>query len=749
MAAPAPVKPDSNKAGPDKAAADKAAADPKLAKPPNRRVRTPTVLQMEAVECGAAALGIVLAHYGRYVPLEELRLQCGVSRDGSKANNVMKAARHYGLEAKGFKQGLEALYKQDYPCILFWNFNHFLVLEGFKGERVFLNDPASGPRAIAMEELDASFSGVLLTFKPGPNFKKAGAPNDIIAALRKRLVGHEKALLFAVLCGLLLVVPGLIAPTFSRLFIDEYLVGNRTDLIGPLLTAMGLSIVFTATLTWLQERALLKLETKISLLNSSSFFNHILRLPVSYFAQRFAGEIGSRISLNDNIASLITARLATIAIDMVLIVFYAILLMLYDFWLTLLCMTLATINIVATKYVARFRVDASRRLSQEGGKLTGTAMGGLRMIETIKATGAEAEFFARWSGYQAKALKSEQDLGRINGYMAAVPPFVTALITCSILMIGGFKVMSGAMTVGMLIAYQVLMASFTRPLNNFVRFGGSLQELDADMNRLDDVLKNPQDSLYDKKRITDPRAENMIKLSGEIELRNISFGWSPLEPALVEDFSLHIKPGQRVALVGGSGSGKSTVAKLITGLLEPWTGEILFDGISRTNLPGSLISNSLGVVDQEIFLFQGTVRENLTMWDSTALDVYVLQAARDAVIAETVETRDGAYQSMVEEGGGNFSGGQSQRLEIARALIGNPTMLVLDEATSALDTATERMIDDNLRRRGCTCITVAHRLSTIRDSDEIIVMERGKIVQRGTHDQLKAQPGLYQELIKE
>ena len=723
--------------------------DTKLAKPPNRRTRTPTVLQMEAVECGAAALGIVLAHYGRFVPFEELRLQCGVSRDGSKANNVMKAARHYGLEAKGFKQGLEALYTQTYPCVLFWNFNHFLVLEGFKGERVFLNDPASGPRAIALEELDASFSGVLLTFKPGPNFQKAGAPNDIIAALRKRLVGHEKALLFAVLCGLLLVVPGLVTPTFSRLFIDEYLVGNRTELIGPLLTAMGITLVFTSILTWLQERALLKLETKISLLNSSAFFNHILRLPVSYFAQRFAGEIGSRISLNDNIASLITSRLATIAIDMVLIVFYAILLMLYDFWLTLLCMTLATINIAATKYVARFRVDASRRLSQEGGKLTGTAMGGLRMIETIKATGAEAEFFARWSGYQAKALKSEQDLGRINGYMAAVPPFVTALITCSILMIGGFKVMSGSMTVGMLIAYQVLMASFTRPLNNFVRFGGSLQELDADMNRLDDVLKNPQDSLYDKRRVTDPRAENMIKLSGEIELRNISFGWSPLEPALIEDFSLHIKPGQRVALVGGSGSGKSTVAKLITGLLEPWTGEILFDGISRTNLPGSLISNSLGVVDQDIFLFQGTVRENLTMWDSTALDVYVLQAARDAVIAETVETRDGAYQSMVEEGGGNFSGGQSQRLEIARALISNPTMLVLDEATSALDTATERLIDDNLRRRGCTCITVAHRLSTIRDSDEIIVMERGKIVQRGTHDQLKAQPGLYQELIKE
>jgi len=730
------------------AAASTTAAAP-VKKPPNRRIKTPTLLQMEAVECGAAALGIVLAHYGRYVPLEELRLQCGVSRDGSKANNVIKAARHYGLESKGFKQGLESLYEQTYPVILFWNFNHFLVLEGFKGERVFLNDPAQGPRTIALEELDASFSGVLLTFKPGPNFKREGSPPDIMAALRKRLAGHENALLFAVLCGLLLVVPGLVVPTFSRLFIDEYLVANRTDLIGPLLMAMAITIAFTSCLTWMQERCLLKLETKISLLNSSAFFNHILRLPVSYFAQRFAGEIGSRISLNDNVASLISGRLATIMIDLVLIVFYAVLLMLYNVWLTLLCILLASINIIATRLVARYRVDASRRLAQEGGKLTGTAMGGLRMIETIKATGAEAEFFARWSGYQAKALKSEQDLGRINGYMAAVPPFVNALITASILLIGGMSVMSGAMTVGMLIAYQVLMASFTRPLNNFVRFGGSLQELEADMNRLDDVLKNPMDRAYDPNRIADPRTQSMIKLSGEIELRDVSFGWSPLEPALVENFSLHIKPGQRVALVGGSGSGKSTVAKLVTGLLEPWTGEILFDGIKRAEIPAALINNSLGVVDQDIFMFQGSVRENLTMWDASVPDMYVLQAARDAVIAETVETRDGAYNSMVEEGGGNFSGGQAQRLEIARALVGNPTMLVLDEATSALDTATERLIDDNLRRRGCTCITVAHRLSTIRDSDEIIVMERGKIVQRGTHDQLKTQPGLYQELIKE
>ncbi len=717
--------------------------------PPERRVKTPTVIQMEAVECGAAALSIVLGYYGRFAPLEELRAECGVSRDGSKASNVLKAARKMGLEAKGYKYGLEDLYKLDYPCILFWNFNHFLVLEGFRKGRVYLNDPAEGPRVVGMEELDASFSGVVLTFKPGAEFKRGGSPPSIGNALRQRLVGSETALLFTVLCGLCLVVPGLLVPTFGRVFIDEYLIGERSDLMAPLLMAMGLTAVFTAGLNALQQHVLLRMETRLALDHSSRFFNHILRLPVTYFAQRFAGEIGSRVALNDNVAMLISGRLATIVIDCVLIVFYAVMMLFYSVPLTLMCMLLAAVNVLAVKAVSRIRVDASRRLAQESGKLTGTAMGGLRMIETIKATGAEAEFFSRWAGYQAKALKSEQDLGELNGYTAAVPPLVTALITAAILLYGGSLVMEGALTVGMLIAYQTLMTSFVRPLNNFVRFGGSVQELQADMNRLDDVLANPQDDSYDERREYDPATGNMLKLSGEIELRNVSFGYSPLEPALIEDFDLKIKPGQRVALVGGSGSGKSTVAKLITGLYKPWTGQVLFQGIDRERIPHFLLANSLGVVDQDIFLFRGTVRENLTMWDATVPDAAITAACADAQIAEVIETRDGAYQSMVEEGGGNFSGGQAQRLEIARSLVSSPSMLVLDEATSALDPTTEMLIDDAIRRRGCTCVIVAHRLATIRDCDEIIVMQRGKIVQRGTHEQMKNADGPYAELIKE
>jgi NHLM bacteriocin system ABC transporter peptidase/ATP-binding protein len=727
---------------------------PPIKPPPERRVKTPTVLQMEAVECGAAALGIVLGYYERIVPLEELRSECGVSRDGSKANNVVRAARKYGLIAKGVKyDSLERLYDLTYPCILFWNFNHFLVLEGFHKGKAYLMDPAAGPRVVTMDELDASFSGVVLTFEVGPDFKKAGEKPSMKAALRHRLEGSEKALLFAILCGLFLVVPGLIIPTFSRVFIDEYLVGGRRNLVTPLLAGMAFTAVLRMGLTWLQEYYLLRMETKLALVTSSSFFNHILRLPVSYFSQRFAGEIGSRVAINNKVANLISGRLATTLLDCLLVGFYALLMFLYDVVLTVVCIAIALLNIIAVRVVARQRVDASRRLLQDQGKLTGTAMNGLRMIETLKASGSEAEFFARWSGYQAKALRAQQELGQISEFVKAVPPFVNMLTTTLILLLGSLKVMNGQLTVGMLVAYQSLMASFSKPLTSFVSFGSSLQELEADMNRLDDVLHFPIDDQYlrDAARgepSSTERSSDVVKLSGDVELRDVTFGYSPLDKPLVEGLNLKISPGQRIAFVGMSGSGKSTVAKLVSGLYKPWKGQILFDGVPMEEIPTSLLRNSMAMVDQEIFLLGGTIRENVTMWDTTIPPASMTNACRDARIDADIQARLGKYESVVEEHGSNFSGGQRQRLEIARALVGSPTILILDEATSALDPPTEAEFDDALRRRGCTCIIVAHRLSTIKDADEIIVMERGQIVQRGTHDELKEQPGLYAELIK-
>ncbi|HYM24615.1 MAG TPA: NHLP family bacteriocin export ABC transporter peptidase/permease/ATPase subunit [Vicinamibacterales bacterium] len=717
-------------------------------KAPNKRVRTPTILQMEAVECGAAALSHILAYYGRWAPLEELRHECGVSRDGSKANNLMKAARKYNLDSKGYKyDDIEKLYEVELPVIIFWNFNHFVTLEGFKGDIVFLNDPAQGPRKVTLAEFDGSYSGIVLTFKPNKDFKKGGASPKMMPALRRRLVGSESALLYVVLCGLLLVIPGLVIPTFTRIFIDDYMVGGQDWMIKFLLGAMATTIAVQGVLQWLQHYYLLRLETKLALTTSSKFFMHMLRLPTSYFGQRFAGEIGSRVGINDKVAKIVSGKLATTVIDTTMTIFYAGLMCLYSVSLTVIVISISMLNVLAVQLASRLRTDASRKLGQDKGKLMGTAMNGLQMIETIKATGSDSEFFSRWAGYYAKTVNGEQFLQVLGNVAGAVPPLVDTLSTATVLVLGGLKVMNGEMTVGMLVAYQTLLSSFTRPLTSFVTFGSTLQELTSDMNRLDDVTRYPEDPQYAQTRETLKDAPKVVKLSGRVELKDVTFGYSPLEPPLIEKFNLKVEPGRRVALVGGSGSGKSTVAKLVSGLFEPWAGDVIFDGVPRKRLPRELIVNSLAVVDQDLFLFGGSVAENVTMWDTTIAANRVATACKDAAIAEVIEGREDGYRSRVAEGGGNFSGGQCQRLEISRALVGEPTIVVMDEATSALDPATEVHIDESMRRRGCTTIVIAHRLSTIRDADEIVVMEKGKIVQRGTHEEMKDIDGPYKRLI--
>jgi NHLM bacteriocin system ABC transporter peptidase/ATP-binding protein len=702
---------------------------------------------MEAVECGAAALAMVLAHHGRVVPLEELRLACGVSRDGSKASSMLKAARHYGLVAKGFRKEPADLRELPLPVVVHWNFNHFLVVEGFAEGRVFLNDPATGPRQVPDEEFDEAFTGVVMTFERGDAFVAGGEEASMLAALRRRMSGSGIALAYMVLAGCALLVPAMVTPTFNRIFVDSILVKGLTHWMTPLLWVMGTVALATMLLVWLQQRYLLRFETKLALDSSASFFWHVLRLPVEFFAQRYAGEIGNRVELNDRIARLLSGELATTLLGVMVIAFYAVLMAQYDLVLTAIAVVTAVLNMAALRYVSRRRTDLNQRLLQDRGKAMGTAMGGLQTIETLKATGSESDFFARWSGQQAKVVNAHQRLQFTTELLGAVPPLLLTLDTALILGVGGLSVMDGRLSMGMLVAFQSLVLLFLSPVNRLVTLGGTLQEVRGDMARLDDVSRAR----------TDPRAEDEdeltvatdapAKLSGALELRGVSFGYSRLEPPLIEGFDLMLRAGSRVALVGSSGCGKSTVAKLVSGLYEPWSGEIVFDGQPREGIQRSVMTNSLGVVDQEIFMFEGSVRDNVSLWDSTLSESELAGAGRDACIHEEITTRPGGYASRVAESGGNFSGGQRQRLEIARALAGDPSILVLDEATSALDPATEKAIDDNIRARGCTCLIVAHRLSTIRDCDEILVLDRGKIVERGTHDELCTANGRYRELI--
>jgi NHLM bacteriocin system ABC transporter peptidase/ATP-binding protein len=712
-----------------------------------RRAKTPTVLQMEAVECGAAALGSVLAYYGRIVSLEELRIACGVSRDGTKASNMLKVARQYGLTAKGFKKEPDDLKALPLPLIVFWNFNHFLVVEGFKRGRVYLNDPATGPRVVSEEEFDEAFTGIALVFEPGPEFEPGGKKRSMREALRRRLKGSETALVYVVLASLALVIPGLLIPVFTKVFVDEVLVKNMQDWLRPLLVGMAVTAILRAVLVWLQQRYLLRLETKLALSTSGQFFWHVLRLPMEFFTQRYGGEIGSRVSINDRIAGLLSGELAVTFLNVIVIFFFAALMFYYDVVLTFVGIGVAVLNVVALRFVARKRVDGNQRLLQERGKLVGTSMVGLQMIETLKATGSESDFFSRWSGQHAKVVNARQQLSAYTQFLLAVPPLLTTLNTITILGLGAMRVMDGYLTMGMLVAFQSLMASFLGPVEQLVGMGGTLQEVQGDMNRLDDVLRYDVDPQVSSVEATDEAEFDDVKLSGNLELAKITFGYNRLADPLVEDFNLRLQPGSRVALVGSTGSGKSTLARLASRLAEPWEGEVLLDGRRHDDIPRNVLTNSLAMVNQEIFLFDGSVRENLSLWDSTVLESDVVRAARDACIHDDIASRPGGYEGHVEEGGRNFSGGQRQRLEIARALVGNPTVLILDEATSALDPITEQAIDSNLRRRGCTCLIVAHRLSTIRDCDEIVVLDRGKVVQRGSHAELMAEQGPYAQLI--
>ncbi|MGL1861371.1 MAG: NHLP family bacteriocin export ABC transporter peptidase/permease/ATPase subunit [Pseudodesulfovibrio sp.] len=715
----------------------------------NKRAKTPTVLQMEAVECGAAALGSILGYHGLHIPLSELREECGVNRDGSRAANVIKAARLHGLEAKGYRRDASTLFEKDvFPTIVFWRHSHFLVVEGADDKRVYLNDPASGHRRVTHEEFERDYSEVVLEFSPGPDFKKGGRPYKIWEGLKERLTGEKDAMWLIVGLSLLLVLPSLAIPVFSKIFVDKVLVARHINWAVPMLFAMFLTLLIRSSLTWIQQHYILKMQTKLTLTSSSSFLWHVLKLPAKFFSQRYAPEITQRCRLNEMVANLLSTQFTTGVLNLFLASFYVLAMFFYDWMLTLFALLIIGINGVMLKIAAPLRHDEFMRMAQERGKVDATSMAVLQTMDTIKAQGMEDDVFSFWAGNHAAAVQSTQKLGALSNIMGLVPTVLTGITSVVILGAGAVRVMNGVMTLGELVAFQAFAAMLFEPVNQLTMLAGSLQDAGASMRRLDDVLTHPTET--DAKDLMADQETVMLgatNINGSLELKDITFGYSPLDKPLIENFSLSLAPGARVALVGGSGSGKSTIAKIVSGLYKPWSGEVLIDGVPRNDIPQFVLRDAVQMVDQQIFLFSGTVRENLTLWDPTVNDETLVQACQDAVIYDVVAGLPGGLDGILLENGSNLSGGQRQCLEIARALVCSPAILILDEATNSLDTVKELQVDFNIRRRGCTCLIVAHRLSTIRDADEIIVLDNGTVVERGTHESLMALKGAYSQLV--
>ena len=709
-------------------------------------------MQLEATDCGAACLGIVLSHYGCWQSVEQLREDCRVGRDGSNLEDIALAARKYGMTATGRSSQIQQLSKLPLPMILFWGFNHFVVLERIDNGRFYLNDPAQGHRIVGADVFNRDYTGVGLVLEPGSDFRRTGAPPGIILRLWPWLRDHRALMVQAAVYGLLLALVSLALPVLLAVFVDRVLVADQPDLSLPLFAAMLAVGGLTWLLTWLQLRSLRELVLRLSINQSDRYLDRLLRLPMRFFAHRFAGDIAMRMRLIDQVAETGAGQLGQLAVDLVMGAAFLVVMLYLDTLMALAVAGLGILCILMTQALTSLRRDHNHRLRREQGMLVGMSAAGLKMIESLQATARENDFFSRWSGRQARELGARQEFVELGHVAASLLGLFQILTAALVFGLGGWQLMAGEMTIGTLMGFYILAGNFIRPVARIAQFSDLLETLKADLARMDDVFNSPRDPLLDLKNGTDRQQgvvtlDGRLRLIGRLEIRGATFGFQRNRAPLIEDFNLLVEPGQRVAIVGSSGSGKSTVALLAAGLHQPWSGEILYDGRPLAEIPREVFCRSVAIVDQHPVLFAATIRDNLTMWDATTPDQFLTAAAQDAVIHDEIVGRSAGYDSNVQEDGRNFSGGQRQRLEIARALVNNPSVLILDEATSALDGTTELLIDDRVRRRGCSCLIIAHRLSTIRDADRIIVIDRGRIMEEGTHETLDVEGSIYRKLI--
>lgn len=713
----------------------------------NGVAKVPVIMQLEALECGAASLAMVMAYYDKWVPLEQVRSDCGVSRDGSKAKNIALAAMHYGLEVEAFRFSPKSLQeKGTFPCIVHWNMNHFVVVDGFKGNRVYLNDPARGNVTVTTEEFDNAFTGITILLKPGPNFEPSGKPKSTFAFARKRLAGAGVAVAFVMLTSAIGYLFGILNSFTSRIFMDRLLTGINPEWLDPLTETMTWLAIIQLIVAWTQAVYSLRINGKMAVVGSTSYMWKVLRLPMNFFSQRQAGDIQGRLALNAHIASALVNVFAPLLLNTIMAVFYLVVMIKQNVLLTVIGLTALVINIAVSRLVSARRINITRVQMRDQAKLASTKTSGIAMIETIKSSGAENGFFQKWAGYQASVNTQNVKSNKTENLIGKVPMLLTNIANYSVLILGVFLTMRGEYTLGGVMMFQGFLNSFMSPAQSLVSAGQTIQEMRTQMERVEDVMEYPDDETLTAFK-GDAETASLTKLQGNLELKDITFGYSKLEPPLIENFSLTLKPGERVALVGASGCGKSTIAKLVSGLYQPWGGEVLFDGKPRSAYPRDVLVGSLAVVDQDITLFEDTISENIKMWDSSVEDYEVVMAARDAELHDDIAKLPDGYNHKLNSGGKNLSGGQRQRMEIARVLVQDPTIIIMDEATSALDAKTEYDVVNAIKERGITCVVIAHRLSTVRDCDEIIVLDRGHVVERGTHDELMRKGGAYADLV--
>ena len=706
--------------------------------------KVPVVMQLEALECGAASLCMVLAYYGKWIPIEQVREDCGVSRDGSNAVKVMKAARYYGLKANGYRFEPEELKSNGkFPCIIHWNFNHFVVLDGFKGGKAYINDPARGTYSVSMELFDESFTGICLMFEPTEKFTPSGKQKSILSFAAKRLTGTGTAITFTVLAGMIAALLAFIQPAFSRIFLDRLLTGFDKNWILPFFILLAGFNIIEILMSALQAVYAMRINGKMAAIGNASYMWKVLKMPMRFFSQRMAGDIQQRQLSNAVISATLINILAPLLVNAVLMVFYLVVMIRYSVLLSLIGVSSIAVNIIIARLISKKRINITRVAMRDQAKLDSATVSGIEMIETIKSSGAENGFFKKWSGHQASVNSQKVKYLKLDQYIGIVPQFITMLSNFAVLFIGVYLTMQGQFTAGMVMAFQGFLLFFMTPAQTLIASGQVLQEMRTLMERVDDVMEYSEETVFDE----NASSENSTKLTGNIELKNIVFGYSPLADPLIKDFNLTLKPGKSVAIVGASGCGKSTMSKLISGLYKPWEGEILFDGKPMSEIPKNVFRSSIAVVDQEVILFEDTVAANIKMWDESIEDFEMILAARDAQIHDVIMERPKGYRHKLVSGGKDFSGGQKQRMEIARALAQEPTVIILDEATSALDAKTEYEVVHAINERGITFIVIAHRLSTIRSCDEIIVMEHGEIKDRGTHSELMGKSEIYRDLV--